>query len=258
MTVALAAAQQRDAEGPARGHEPRRHRIAFERHSDQLGLHAHLDHQVAVITLTSSRWRLPIRYRPVGSAHKTRRRWRSKSSVDSIGLDGRHPKMPPTPELPELPEVVVVTGAFPSMARMRWSTSSYSASALIPLCSAVGELLRSWTRRCSSRFPPSPPGHTPGSRDRSWWDRAKARLLLAISASLIIVLQAACSAPAPLGATLAIRALSEPRAYRYPAEAGPVHPDGQTVRRRSLLIRTGARREGQSRPERRRVTLRGP
>ena len=34
------------------------------------------------------------------------------------------------------------------------------------------------------------------------------RLLLAISASLIIVLQAACSAPAPFGATLAMRALS--------------------------------------------------
>ena len=39
------------------------------------------------------------------------------------GTGRRHPKMPPTPEFPEFPDVVVVTGAFPSMALMRWITS---------------------------------------------------------------------------------------------------------------------------------------
>ncbi len=103
--------------------------------------------RLAVIKLTASSYRLPTRYRPLGSAHRTRRRWwsNSVSSRDSAaragtGLRGAwlpgirlratpaHPKMPP----PALSVVVVVVGNLPVTARMRSRACRYSASALMP------------------------------------------------------------------------------------------------------------------------------
>ena len=163
---------------------------------------------------------------------------------------GAHPKMPPMPELPVLPD-----GRrghrrpAGRSARMRWSDLLVERVRLDAVALGLGQQLRVGDARVVAVVARRAlRGRTPGSGGRSPSGRVTGGSVLAISASLSMVLQAACSAPAPFGATLGdARVVGDERADVL-AEAGPAHPDRHAVRRRSLLIRSGARGQGQSAP----------
>ena len=131
--VALGAGEEGNGEASRGRHEPGGHRLVFERHADELGLHADLDdevrgHHVHVIAVATPDQVEARGERPQDPAAMTVELVVGcGGSVGPVGAwgvtGGAHPKMPPIPEFPVLPAVVVVTGVRPVMTRMRCSAS---------------------------------------------------------------------------------------------------------------------------------------